>query len=531
MRQLTEVALNITTQCYTDPLERGDLPCGTNVRPIISTRGFVFGIKADGRNADDAFSSYKSRIPYRIRPELQWGPGSGTEKSRDPYDFLLGPDSVVKEIGARWDELVSATEYEKAMQIADEIITSMRGGKYRGIPYSDVSLLQASVREGLTQEELQLFLKTNWNIAENAVTRSSLENLGQLWVRFYALLASPISGIKAMVTPVEMRNGIPRRIGMKAIIEEMLSRIEAAGVRIFYDSKVTSLRRVKPGSKVLVIGFADGTKIKAPKVIANIGKRDLIALGLESEPVKSSDTNFRRAVERQFVFGLSKTYCFWEDAWWATKLKLTIGRTRTGEGTMFSTRYHDGHIVCQNSTTLTGCRGGLLVSYVAGDNTGVGTAIHVNNHNAMHYTPLTNTDNIRRLIPGQMSPIEEMYVEDLVKQLRRVHKSSFRAIGMDPDVAIPMPAGCIFGDWRDVGVHVQMGTGQGETNVFELYGKPVADLDIFLANEAWGQEAGYAQSALESAERALYHHFGLSESSWMDGPWHSSVIKRYNRGL
>lgn len=47
------------------------------------------------------------------------------------------------------------------LQIADEIIESMKSGSYRGTPYSEVSLLQAAVAEGWTPEEQQLFFNTD----------------------------------------------------------------------------------------------------------------------------------------------------------------------------------------------------------------------------------------------------------------------------------------------------------------------------------------------------------------------------------
>ncbi len=63
------------------------------------------------------------------------------------------------------------------------------------------------------------------------------------------------------------------------------------------------------------------------------------------------------------------------------------------------------------------------------------------------------------------------------------------------------------------------------------FAKPVADLDISLVNEAWGQAHGWSESSLNSAERALFHHYRLPRPAWMDVPFHRSVIEKYNRGL
>lgn len=530
VRRLAEDVLGFKTLCYTDPLEREKEGCGTPIRQIVSTRGKTFGLSASGSNAEDAFSKYTPKLPYVINPNFRWGPKHILEKPRDPYDFLRGPGSLVKEIAERWDELSSEQNYTKAMEIADEIITNMKGGTYDGIPYSEISLLQAATKEGLTQEEIQLFFHTDFGVAENVATRMSLENLGQLEVRYLALRAEPIDGPKEMVTLAEIRGGIPRRIGMRSIIDKLLRQTKKAGGRIFYNSKVTSISRSQEGSSRILVKFADGDSVVTDNVIANIGKPDLLALGLESEPVKSSSEEFRRSVERMHVLGLAKTYCFWNDAWWLTKMKTSIGRIRLHAENMFSMRYHDGHFICKNPKELEGCRGGVLVSYVLGDNSGAGSAIYTHTHNAVPFTPLTNSDNIHRFVNGNMSATEQLYFDDLHDQIRRVHKSSLSALGLDVEDAIPPAVGCVMADWREVGTHVQMGPGKGNLNMYELFTKPVPDLNIALVNEAWGQDQGWAESSLNSAERALFHHYRLEKPSWMDNAFHSAVIKRYNQG-
>lgn len=97
-------------------------------------------------------------------------------------------------------------------------------------------------------------------------------------MRTAALAADPIDPPKAMVTPVEQRDGISRRIGMKAIVEAMLRQCENAGVRVFYGAKVTFLEKAYPRSKRVLIKFADGRRVVSRKVILNIGKPDLMGM-------------------------------------------------------------------------------------------------------------------------------------------------------------------------------------------------------------------------------------------------------------
>lgn len=116
VRLLTETALGIQTLCYTDPLERDGGECVEEQRKIVSTRGKVFGINGT-KTADDAFSAYGPQIPYVIEDQYQWGPNRTLDKPRTPADFLVGPGSVIKEIGARWVELTEEKDYVKAMRV------------------------------------------------------------------------------------------------------------------------------------------------------------------------------------------------------------------------------------------------------------------------------------------------------------------------------------------------------------------------------------------------------------------------------
>lgn len=531
MRLLVENVLGVQTLCYTDPLQTGNAECGSAVRPIVGARGVIFGLTANGTNADTSLSTFRNRIPYRIPPRFQWGPQKPLDAPRDPYQLLLGPFAIVQEIAQRWRELTTAPTYATAMRIADEIIADLRRGSYRDIPYADISLLQMAVREGFKPEELALFFDTSVFIDEQFYTRVSVLQLGSIFVRIEALARDrSIREPRSAVTPVAERNGIPRRVGMGRILDIMLNQLVASGVNVFYNSKVISIRRVHEGESQLVVEFAGGSSVLTENIIANIGKPDLIALGVGSEPLRSSSEDFRRAVERNYVVGLSKTYCFWEDAWWLTKLKTSFGQSRTADENIYSLRYHDGDVSCDDRQTFRNCRGALLVSYSAGDPSGACSAIHAHVHNELGYTPLTNTDNVRKYIPGNMTGVEKLYFDDLLKQLRRFHRTSLKQMGFDANEAIPPPVGCVLGDWSDVGIHFQMGPGTGDLNVYKLYTQPVKDLNISLVNEAWGYDQGWAEGSLHSAERALFHQYGLPRPSWMDEPFHNSIIVKFNLG-
>ena len=525
VRLIAEDVLNIPAACYTDLLNnRKDCPDAT-IR-LFSTRGKVLGALG-GRIAQDLIKKYGSFLPYVIQRSFRWGKGNPLKERRTMSGLLIGPNSVIKEIRDRVEELEKEEDYAKAMRIADEIIAAMQDGSYRGIPYSEISLMQVAIREGFTTEEMQL--NTDFSFLSSMETRQTLEHNGQLSIRQMALEKGLI-GLNNLVAPMEKRGGVLRRAGMITIVDGLLERAMKGGVQVQYGKKVVSITRTGNEKRPMRLKFEDGEMVEVRNVILNIGKPGLIALGLDSEPMKSAKEPFRRAVERNFVLGLSKTYCFWEDAWWLTKLGQRDGRIQVPSESMQSMRYHDGHVVCKDERRLKSCRGGLLASYSGGDQTGLGAALHAHVHNAKGYTPLTSSDNVVKLIPGRMSGVEQVYFDDLHAQIKRVHKRSVERMGLNVDKVISKPAMCLFADWREVGTHAFMGPGKGRTNMYELFAKPVSDLRIALVNEGWSGDQGWAEGSLRSAERALFHQFGMEKPEWMDEVYHRSVIERYNQG-
>lgn len=530
VRYLIEDVLQISTSCYTDPLNLNPEACESASRTIFTSRGKVFGFQPNGTDSESAFENYTKAIPYNIDPKYQWNATSSQTSPRSIFSLFIGPKTVIPELQL-YPQLLEEANYTRAMLLADDIIVSLRNGTYKGVSYRDITLWQIAVAEGFTPEELRLFIDRSGTGA-GSFLHSNVERLLQGVLRSAALRKAEVSGLAGLFVPVQLRDGKIRRIGMITIIERMLAQITSKGVRVFYDSKVTGIDRVWRYSKLVRLSFVNGESVKVRKVVLNIGKPDLVALGLNSEPLKSSSELFRRAVERIVSYPYAKTYCFWEDAWWITKLNKSVGIVRTADQSIFTARYHDGDYVCElrEGDGRRKCRGAILTSYIGGDTTGGGPAITVRTTNDKPYTPLTNSDSIRIIVAGNMSAHEQLYFDEVHKQLRRAHGSTFKSFGLDVQTDLSNASGCVVGDWSEVGIHVEHGSGRGEENVFDLYTRPVADLDISLVNEAWAEVYGWAESSLRSAERALFHAFGVGRPSWMDDVFHRSVVEKFNLG-
>lgn len=531
MRGVIEDVLGYEWGCYTDPLAR--IPVGSETCPaddlrVFSTRGSMFGVRADGSGAADKFETYSRKFPYRIPKPYQWGPGNALDQPRSPSTLLVGPDSVLPEISSKWPEF-EAADYKKAMKMTDEILAKVtNGGKYKSAPYHQVSLWQLAREQGFSSEELKYYLDRSGPVTPYTL-HTNVERLVTVLLRTEALKKFKLSGFGGLVVPVEQRGGRRRRTGMNVLYKGLLEKISKAGVRVFYNHRITRINRVSEKNKNLVISMKNGKVVWTKNLIINSAKTDIEALGIASEPVNSADENTKLALARILPMPGTKAYCFWDDAWWVTKLNQTSGSARMTGDTLYQTRYHDGDVVCEKNGK---CRGALLVSYASGAvHSGVpGTTVRA--FNQMPYVPSIETDAVIRLVQGEMTAHQKLFFAEIHKQLRMTHRSTFEALGFDKSKMwkhIPLAKGCMVSDFREYGHQVDTGAGRGG-NDNRRFSKPVQDLKISMVNEGWSEFRGWAEGSLISAERALYHNYGLTKPQWMDDLFHKSVIKLFNRG-
>lgn len=517
--------------CYTDPQERDFPKCESSGTTILTTRGRTFDYYPDGFSADDSFQNYSEAVPYKIDPEWRWRVGTSLASPRNPFNVLFSSSSPIEAVANQWLALETAPDYATAMSIADSMAGAIVNGTYKSTPLSKVTVWQVAVEEGITAEELKLFLDGE-TPATADLLHVSIESTLIPAIYEVALNKIPIKGTTDLVTPVARFDGVLRRIGMDSIVVGLLNSATNAGVKLFYNQRVVQVSRVKNGTGEMNVMLENGQLVRTGTVFLNIPRNELIALGLVSEPVKSSEMDFRGVLSRVNEISFSKMYCFWEDAWWLTKLNLTKGIFRTADETLFSGRYHDGDVTCAaDSTNFTTCRGGLLVSYIGGGTVGFDQSLSIRAHNSQIYSPWTMEDNVRTLIPSaDMDPHDKLFFDEIQRQLRKAHAETFENFGLDVETDLPDAEGCVYADWLDIGMHTEHGPRSPDVNPLEIYTKPVKDLNISLVNEAWSDVAGWAEGSLRSAERALYHTHGLDKPAWLDTIFHDSVIKKFGRG-
>ena len=85
----------------------------------------------------------------------------------------------MKDIADRRDKLTSKTGYATTMPVSDQIIFVMKSGTYRNIPLSEIDLLKAAQREGITAEEIQYQFDAIFDAGDNVYKHFILRHRGQ----------------------------------------------------------------------------------------------------------------------------------------------------------------------------------------------------------------------------------------------------------------------------------------------------------------------------------------------------------------
>jgi len=543
MRSLIEGPLDVPVHCYTDPLNAypDGAGCPGEPRYRVTARGSVFQ-KVKGSTIDDQLKAWSADIPYAIPPAFRWGPGQPLTARRKPDDFVVGPNSSVGPVAARWDELAAAN-YSTAMRIVDEVLAQLATTTYKGTPWTQVSVLTLARAEGgMTQEELAYFFETDESVGDSlAYGPTPVAAVVKDLLRIVALRQAVVPGApQGMMVPVRGPNN--RRAGMHTVVRRLLDAARAAGVRVYTGHKAVGVeRRAAAGGDrgaghPLVVRFSNGASSVTSRLFLNVPHLELLAIGAGGSALPftpaPAGAAFRAAVDARRSWGASKMYCYWSDAWWLTALATPFGRVRTDQE-LYGSRLHDGHVTCDDAVAMTGCRGALLVSYVLGDDTsGVASGQWLATHDAVPYSPLTDADAGMRLVAGRLSARQRVLWADVHRQLRAVWDPLLAAAPGQTRGTVPEAAACVAASWFHIGVHVPLpyAPAAGAADPVALFAKPVGDLPLHLVNEAWGVRPGWAESSLNSAEVALFHHVGLAKPKWMDAIYHRSVIEGMDGG-
>lgn len=533
MRALTEDALSLETACYTDPtmtLPMNVKECPEDVRKFWTTRTVTFMGDLDAGKEPD-LSAWTPRMPFLLSDAEKWGPGQSRRERPTLMDVFSGNKSMIPELASRWDRLKDESiTFEAAMALADEVVADARKGTYKGVPYSDVSVVQLARDAGISPEAvaIQAAFRSggaavfNTNVMAQVVASARKAAFERLQLGAKAPAA-------AMIVPVTGKGASRKRAGLAAVLHAMLDAVRTAGVRVHKRHRAVAVRRWDRST--IRAEFANGGAVTAQRVFLNMAKADLRALGAASEPMASATADVARRVDAILSLGASKTYCFWPSAWWLDDLRLTAGDGQAYDDAVAQLRYHDGPVQCADPADVSTCRGGLLVSYQFGDSTQAASGLWGATHADAPYTPTSDTDALTVLERRRLTPRQRLAWTALVDGVRAAHRPVAAARNLSARWTIPEPDVCILASWFDIGLHIHRATTTlSDAAPGELFVQPAPGLPIHLVNEAWGDNFGWAEGALQSAERALHAHMRLPPPGWLNRLVHTAVIKKFNKG-
>jgi hypothetical protein len=407
------------------------------------------------------------------------------------------------------------------MQLADDILDDLHAsdgyelspGEF--VPWNEISLRAIAEREGLTEEEVSFFIDADWDVGEAGLTMASFDDIASEYVRYFALFALP--GPHSMVRLIHNDTGLPA--GFSLIAQTLIDQFVKKGGRLLMNTEVTTIMDGPQGK--LNVFLKDGRVITADHVISDVGKRDLDRIA--NHVMRKAKPSFHAAAAQAQVIPLAKTYCYWPEAWWLQPIAgvgQLRGRGRTSNH-IHNMRYHDGAVDCSNGDDATGegCRGSFLVAYYIGS---YSTSIPTDWADSWLRSADEAAEHHQILVNGELSPLQQAYWDDLLKQVRAGH---------DPmGVTFPDPDVCVTGLWHSDGPAIRHAPGPSTKETNRLLLKPVSNVPLYLVNQDFADVPGWSEGAVRAAERVLKHHFRLKKPDFLNQPYYDSVIVRLNGG-
>jgi len=308
-------------------------------------------------------------------------------------------------------------------------------------------------------------------------------------------------------------------VGIKALINQI---IEKGGNPVITGYKLVKLDHGE--NRALKLIFENGQTVETDEVFLNIPSEALMKLDPSSIifTQASDDVNYYLGCPTE-TDG-AKFYVVYEDAWWVSKLGRISGSFSRSTTPPINGRYYDGPVKCidpasQNTTKwsdhripFANCKGALLMFYRWTTDVPFYAGYKANPNDA--FTPIfPGVDRNGQMLAGAH------------RALIDYHRTELEESGTDPDTILPPKLGLI-GVWhriapQDPGMH---GLRAGDSEAPKYVAKPLDDLNIFVANEAWSASGGWAEGSLVLTERVLYHKIGLSKPSWISNSYYNRRI-------
>jgi len=334
--------------------------------------------------------------------------------------------------------------------------------------------------------------------------------------------------------------------GYATPIEAMLGHVEAAGAgrQVYFASelkKISPAPSVSPSATTLT--FGNGQSVTADTVVLNMPSNAIENLDKSSLLFRQPATpkNVSKLLGEVNTFGMNKVYAWYDDAWWNTKLGLMEGYF-TGHGGPNHTfaaplngRYHDGPQRCVIGEDTAGepvysgqkvqygnCSGAIEVYYTR-------SAPYYEALMASPLQPLTVVTSDGTHTGGLSPEIASKFMKDVHEHLMSHHASAFAAKGVDPE-KIESPKTVVLSNWIPEGkytpgighIHPKGWTSSDAAKA--AVRKPSETYDVFVVDQDYGYQSGWAVGSLAMAEKILQAELGLSKPTWLSAEWYKENV-------
>lgn len=284
--------------------------------------------------------------------------------------------------------------------------------------------------------------------------------------------------------------------GLDQLPKKLAERYEQNGGKLSLNTQVISLKQVKVNQEKLIqVFYKTGNKLEscyARHVILAMPKRAIELLDQDSFPFK--DEQFVMDLKRVAPENASKVFLWYDDPWW-TKLGFSNGPSRTDlplrQCYYFGTSQNKGLLMASYSD-------GIAVDFWEG------------------YYPESAFDRVsdrfvnlpdyiqKHIVPPKM-------IEELTQELSEIH-------GVDA----AKPRFALFQNWGEDpyggGWHYWNPHNQSWI-VMPRIRHPIKEENLYICGEAYSDQQGWIEGALNTAEKMLEDYFGLPRPSWISATY------------
>ena len=302
-------------------------------------------------------------------------------------------------------------------------------------------------------------------------------------------------------------DSLGNEVGYATVPETLASYLTSKCVNLSYNKEAAGLYKNNDGS--IKVTFSDGTSIDTDNVILNIPQRELLQLSHDSVIFTHASTNQTLIYKLFNAIPAVKAYGFYSDNWWNKLLGITMAELATTEFVRYF-EYTDSNYQCSGNK----CPGYVNIAYP--DDT----------FYRYFSTPRTDeTDPLVVIYSNTTDLVQKRWLNDVTASFIKSQTGIFASKNVNPSL-LPALQILVMGVWNAAWHQSPIYKDFRGGDISKAMLNPVPGVPIYVANEAFSVDQGWAEGSLIAAEKILYKYFGLNRPSWLaDSYWHDAIIK------